>query len=325
MEGGFSMAFLIDGHADILYRMEEENLSFFDHSSKLHSSYDSLQRGGVRLQFFALFTESKLSPEQSLTKILAYIDTFYRVIAGNCVQPILSASDLAAAQSHEQLENQPLTISGILSIEGAQCLQCEIRILHVLYQLGVRAIGLTWNHSNCIADGLGEPRGAGLTQFGKEVIDTMNQLGMLIDVSHLSVRGFWDVAERSKKPFIASHSNCTAIHIHRRNLSDDQIRAIIECNGTIGMTFVPYFITDGPATIDDLIRHIDHVLELGGQKHIAFGSDFDGITETMIDLRSASDYPKLLEEIERRYGQEVLLDISCRNLTRVLKNVLIKG
>jgi membrane dipeptidase len=307
--------FLIDGHADILYRMEKEKLSFYGKDSKLQASHDALQQGRVGLQFFALYTDPSLTPAQSLTMILAYIDTFYRKIVNETFHAVHSFQDLVSLQQQGKM-------GGFLSIEGGDCLQSDLRILHIMYRLGVRAVGLTWNHANCIADGVGEARGAGLTAFGKELIREMNKLGMIVDVSHLSKRGFWDVAELSSKPFIASHSNCEAVYKHRRNLDDDQIRAIIRCNGTIGVTFVPYFICAKEAKIDDLIRHIDHILSLGGQKHIAIGSDFDGISETMVDLRSAYDFPRLLEEIDKRYGREVLLDITGRNLMRVMSETL---
>ncbi|UOF89425.1 dipeptidase [Fodinisporobacter ferrooxydans] len=306
--------FLIDGHADILWRIDQEHLLFYEPTSALQASYQALRDGGVHLQFFAIFTDPKLTPADSLKAVLAYIDTFHRCIVSDRLQPVYQYKDILKIRQSGQT-------GGMLSIEGAQCLQGDIRMLHILYRLGVRAVGLTWNHANDIADGVGEPRGAGLSKFGRAVVAEMNRLGMIVDVSHLSERGFWDVAEQSTKPFIASHSNCKAVFPHRRNLTDDQIHAIIAKSGTVGMTFVPDFITDGPATVDDIIRHIDHVLSLGGQKSIAFGSDFDGITETMVDLKRAKYFPILLEQIEKRYGRDVLLDIAGRNLERVLHDV----
>jgi membrane dipeptidase len=307
--------FVIDGHADILYRMEREHVPFYGQDSPLQASYEALKSGGIGLQWFALFPDPSLSPSQMLTTVLRYIDRFYREIVNDQFRAVATYEDTVRLQQQGKM-------GGFLSLEGGDCLQGDIRILHILYRLGVRAIGLTWNHANCIADGVGEDRGAGLTQFGQEVIREMNELGMIIDVSHLSKRGFWDVAELSTKPFIASHSNCEAVYPHRRNLDDEQIRAIIQCNGTIGVTYVPYFICNGEARIEDLLRHIDHILSLGGQKQIALGSDFDGITETMVDLESGYDLPVLFEEIEKRYGKEVLLDIASRNLMRVMKDTL---
>jgi membrane dipeptidase len=173
-----------------------------------------------------------------------------------------------------------------------------------------------------MADGVGEPDPQGLTPFGRQVVQEMNSLGMVVDVSHLAPKGFWDVIEISSAPIIASHSNAKVLCPHRRNLEDDQIKAIIEKGGVIGMTFVPYFIGEGKITIPHLLRHIDHILSLGGEDHIGLGSDFDGISITMEDLRSGSDYPKLLQALDQEYGHDITAKICGKNFLRVYKQVL---
>jgi membrane dipeptidase len=308
---------LVDGHADILYRMEEEHQDFYQESSELHLNYNRMCEAGIDLQVFALFAHERYSPDEQLRVILGMIDTFYhRVCVNGQVFAVLSKVDL----------NKNLNLgrrSGLLSIEGGGCLNNDLRVLRMLYKLGVRAMGLTWNNGNCIADGVGEPEDRGLTPFGREVVREMNRLGMVVDVSHLAPKGFWGVIEETKRPIIASHSNAKAVHNHRRNLDDDQIRAIIETGGTIGVTFVPYFVSDKEeVTIKDLLRHIDHILALGGENHLALGSDFDGIVNTMVDLRHGGDYPRLQEALVKAYGDNVTRKIMGENFKRVLLDVL---
>ncbi len=130
-----------------------------------------------------------------------------------------------------------------MTVEGGEPLEGEIRILRVLYRLGVRGLGLTWNNRNELADGVGEDRtGGGLTSLGRQVVQEMNRLGMFVDVSHLSEPGFWNVMELCTAPVIASHSNCSAVWNHPRNLTDRQIKAIAEHGGVIGVNLVPDFV-----------------------------------------------------------------------------------
>ncbi|HEU4962852.1 MAG TPA: dipeptidase [Bacilli bacterium] len=308
---------LIDGHADILYRMDREHLDFYEDCDTLHLNYKRLCQADIDLQVFVLFPDDRLTDGEQLRAVLGMIDMFYqRVCVGGKMRPVLSTVDLN--------KNLELGLrSGLLSIEGGGCLQGDLRQLRIMYQLGVRAMGLTWNTGNCIADGVGEPQDRGLTPFGREVVREMNRLGMVVDVSHLAPKGFWGVVEESTAPFIASHSNAKAIHNHRRNLDDNQIRAIIEAGGTVGLTYVPYFVSDKEqVTIQDLLRHVDHILALGGENHLALGSDFDGIETTMVDLRHGGDYPRLQEALVKAYGDTVTRKIMGENFKRVLLDVL---
>ena len=175
-----------------------------------------------------------------------------------------------------------------------------------------------------MADGSGEPNPGGLTTFGRTVIEEMNRLGMIIDVSHLADPGFWDVLELSKAPVIASHSNAREICNHPRNLTDEQIRALIKSGGVMGLTFVDFFTVKEERTvwIDDLLRHLDHVCALGGVDHVAFGSDFDGIPNTFGDLTSAGNYTQLLEDLLMRYKEAEVMKFVHGNWLRVFGNVL---
>ncbi|MBL0388477.1 dipeptidase [Tumebacillus sp. ITR2] len=307
--------YLIDGHADILYRMEKEGLDFHNPNSGLHLGYDRLAKAGIDLQFFVLFSGPPYTPEEQLTMTLGYIDTFYEVVCKHGIRPVLSRVDLQ--------KNLELGVrSGLLSIEGGDLLQGDIRILRMMYRMGVRAMGLTWNNGNCIADGVGEVEDRGLTAFGRQVVQEMNSLGMVVDVAHLAPRGFWDVMELSQAPVIASHANASAIHDHRRNLTDDQLKALFKTNGLVGVTYVPAFICNGPASISHLMRHIDHILSLGGENHLGFGSDFDGIETTMTDLEHGEHYHRLIEAVNKAYGDDVTRKICGGNFKRVLESIL---
>lgn len=306
---------LIDGHADILWRMEKEGLDFHDPNSALHLSYDRIAKAGIDLQFFVLFSGPPYTPEEQLTMMLGMIDTFYERVCKHGIRPVQSRADLA--------RNLDLGVrSGLLSIEGGDCLQGDIRILRMMYKLGVRAMGLTWNNGNCIADGVGEVEDRGLTAFGRQVVREMNELGMVVDVAHLAPRGFWDVIELAQAPVIASHANARAIHDHRRNLDDDQLKALFKTNGLVGMTFVPMFICNGEASIAQLMRHVDHILTLGGENHLGFGSDFDGIETTMIDMEHGGHYGRLIDTLTKAYGDDVTRKICGGNFKRVLECIL---
>lgn len=309
--------FLLDGHADILYRMLGEDLAFYGADSGLQEGYEHMKSAGLDLQVFALYVGSPHSPDQQLRQMIRYLDMFQK--------DICDGKRMAAVYTFADIEKNRLAglKSGLLSIEGGDCLAGDLGVLRVLHQLGVRAMGLTWNNSNSIADGVGAEQDHGLTPFGREVIAEMNRLRMVVDISHLAPKGFWDVIERTTAPIIASHSNSKAIHNHRRNLDDEQIKAIINTNGVIGVTFVPYFIRDKEGVqIDDLLRHVDHILALGGEDYLAIGSDFDGITETMVDLRNGSDFPRFIEALDQRYGVEVTRKIMGANFLRVLQEIM---
>jgi len=308
---------LIDGHADILYRMEGEGLDFFHDANELHLSYDRICEAGIDLQMFALWAGATYSPAEQLKIILGYIDMFYeRVCVGGKMTPVLSKVDLA--------RNLQLGLrSGMLSIEGGDCLQGDMRILRMLYKLGVRAMGLTWNNGNCIGDGAAEPVDRGLTAFGRDVIREMNRLGMVIDVSHLAEKGFWEVAELSEQPFIASHSNARALMNHPRNLTDQQLQAIFAKGGFVGVTFVPMFIADKEfVEIPDLLRHVEHMLSLGGENHVGLGSDFDGIERKVVNLEHGGHYYNLINAFTKAYGEEITRKLCGTNFKRVLESIL---
>lgn len=193
----------------------------------------------------------------------------------------------------------------MLTLEGCEAIGESLTQLRTLLRLGVRSVGLTWNDANMVADGAFEQRGGGLTKFGKEVVRLLNEQQCWTDVSHLSERAFWDVIELAQYP-IASHSNAYTLCPHPRNLRDDQIQALIKKNGVIGVTFVPQFLRHDTqtTTVTDVLRHVDYICSLGGENHIGFGSDFDGIFETVDQLANVSHYTHFINELLKHFKEE---------------------
>lgn len=209
-------------------------------------------------------------------------------------------------------------IGAVLTLEGADAIGNDLTKLRTLYQLGVKSVGLTWNNANLCADGAGEPRAGGLTELGFEVVRLNNENRVLTDVSHLSEAGFWDVMESAHYP-IASHSNSKTLCDHPRNLTDEQAQAIFSKGGFIGLVYNPPFITGrDDATMDDLLKHLEHFCELGGKENIAFGSDFDGISHYVKNLEDAGEYQNLINELLKRYREEDVRGFAFENVLKSL-------
>ncbi|WP_256761300.1 dipeptidase [Cohnella sp. WQ 127256] len=308
----------VDLHIDVLCKLLEHPGSNWG-TGHVDGIFDAtperLRQGGVKLQVFALYLPDTvaLNPES----LFHAAELFWsKVLTVKGMKLIRRAGDIETAMREEK-------IGALLSLEGADGLQNNLWALHLLYRLGLRLLGPTWNHANWACDGAMEPRGAGFTKAGKQLVAECEALGILVDVSHLSDRGFWDVAERAGRPFFASHSNARTIKDHPRNLTDQQIQAIISAKGIIGLTFVPWFVTaPEPATIDDVLRHVEHVCVLGGAEHIAFGSDFDGISRHVQGLEHPGKYPDLIDALLKRYSETVVKNMIGENATNFfMKNL----
>lgn len=293
----------MDGHCDVLWKIwkDPEKYLFHAEDSALDVTVQRLKEGNVGLETFAIFVPSQVPKAQKLDVALKQIDYFY--------EKVLTAPGMQLVRSAEDLENSSAsTCLALLSLEGADALNGEIAYLRLFHRLGVRQVGLTWNQANEVADGIGEERGGGLTSFGFQFIQEMERLQMILDVSHLSVRGFWDVIEYHSLPVVASHSNCKSICSHKRNLENDQILALISKKGLMGITFVPSFLheMENKARIGDVIHHIEHVCELGGEDILYFGSDFDGFTMKVPELEHIGHVNHLLKELEKHYPSSLI-------------------
>jgi membrane dipeptidase len=165
--------------------------------------------------------------------------------------------------------------------------------------------------------------GGGLTLFGREVVKKMNKLGMIVDVSHIAEKGFWDVLELSEDPVIASHSNSQAVWEHPRNLTDEQIKGIAQKKGVIGLNFVADFLGEQGSGFDQLLRHIDHICDIVGDEYLGFGSDFDGTENLLAGIDDVTVYPELVSYLKKRnYKDATIRKICGENCLRVLNAVL---
>jgi len=307
---------IFDAHTDVLWKMlNYPDTNFYEHSDNLAVNYPNLKAGKVDIQIFAIFVSTYKTAKFKLA--IQSIDDFYEkiIMDSKKMQVVTSLSQLERVKKNENK-------LAILSLEGAEALEGELHNLRILYKLGVRAMGLTWNNANEIADGILEVRNAGLTRFGVDIIKEMNLLGMAIDLSHISEQGFWDVVEISQSPICASHSNSKKICNHPRNLTDEQLKAIINMNGIIGITFIKDFVSaNEEPSIYDLLRHIDHIADLGGINNIGLGSDFDG-GSVIKELSDPSKLNNLTELLYKRYKADEVEGILGNNWLNYYRKIL---
>ncbi|MGI6406954.1 MAG: dipeptidase [Syntrophaceticus sp.] len=305
-------------HCDSVLEAFQENRKMSDRSTTGHFDLPRMQEAGVKIQFFALFPgiTASLSP---LKQALILGDYFWEQYEES--QEIMQL--ITSHQSLLQLLDSK-KCGALLTVEGGEVLEGDIRMLKVLYRMGVRSLCLTWNNRNEIADGVAEMQtGGGLTLFGREVVKKMNKLGMIVDVSHIAEKGFWDVLELSEDPVIASHSNSQAVWEHPRNLTDEQIKGIAQKKGVIGLNFVADFLGEQGSGFDQLLRHIDHICDIVGDEYLGFGSDFDGTENLLAGIDDVTVYPELVSYLKKRnYKDATIRKICGENCLRVLNAVL---
>lgn len=315
--------FICDCHCDTLTELYKKQTSLY--SNDQHFDIKRQIELGGGLQFCAIFVPThEFRYYGGLRYTLCLLDKYRQEIKkmqadGIDVLPVLTKADAADALNHKS--------ATLLAIEEGGAIDGSLEALRCLYDLGVRAMTLTWSNRNDIADGINEAAtGGGLTVFGRQVVQEMNRLGMLVDVSHIAPAGFWDVIETSSKPIIATHSNAKSLCSHPRNLDDKQIAAINENGGLIGITFAGQFLEEdyNDACIDSVYRHIDYMLNLmGNDEHIGFGSDFDGISHPPYNIKGVQDYRPLIEYLQsKNYSDETIAKITHRNVLNLLQKVL---
>lgn len=342
---------IADMHCDTIARLyAEKNPDVSLYSAPGYQvDIEKLKKSGYLLQNFALFLDLDRTPHPMETA-LAMADLYERELAKNkdSILPALSRADIEANQKAKKL-------SALLTLEEGDILEGSLANLRRFYGRGARMITLTWNHSNSIGhpnlcfDANGMPQfqkrcNDGLTSFGLDFIQEMEDLGMIIDVSHLSDGGFWDVYHHTKAPFAASHSNAAAVCNVCRNLTDDMIRALAERGGVMGLNFCTSFLAEeeppnSPADIAaaisspscgrrpvslmrDIIRHARHITNTGGIEVCALGSDFDGI-DNDVEFGDASGMELLFDAFKKEGFSECEIDkIFYRNVLRVYHDVL---
>lgn len=296
--------FIADTHCDTLYSM-----LFEAWSEGFMASKEKLLEGKVNLQTFALFAGAR-----------QFKDTPYE----NARRMIEASKTLEIPFITGALgENPPETLYGVYSIEGGEVLEGKIERLYELDdELRLRMIALTWNYDNQIGTPAKIDATTGLKPFGIALLKEMDARGIYADVSHLNERGFWDVYENMSLSPIASHSNCKSLCGSYRNLTDDQIDAIIKKSGYIGINFYPHFLKDGgeDTSVEDVIRHIDYIAEKGGVHVIGLGSDFDGIEVQPKGMETAACMYTIADSLKKHgYSDENVEGIMGMNLWRLLK------
>lgn len=309
---------IFDAHCDTITKIMEVDSNLYQNNC--HIDLRRLKKAGNFVQMFAAFIDPLYSQAYSMKRAMQIIDRFYSELETykDDIMLCCNYSDIERAFSERK-------IAAMLSIEGGEALQGDMGALRNFYRLGVRSICLTWNYRNEIADGVKDGEtGGGLTPFGRALIREMNNLGMLVDLSHISERGFWDVIETTSKPIIVSHSNARAICSHPRNLYDEQIKAVKENGGVIGINLYPDFLNnEAKASLKDIVKHIEYIISITGPDHIGLGADFDGIEKTPEGINGVEDIGCIFEELGKlNYKDEVIEKLSGGNFLRLVKDLL---
>ncbi len=314
----------IDLHCDTITLLKFQNKHLNDDINQIN--LNNLINGNNLLQCFAIFVNLKRT-NNPLIDCLKYIDYYYQELELNSdiIKPIYNLNDFYKNKMNNK-------ISALLTLEEGSVINNDLDLLNVFYRLGVRMICLNWNYEN----GIGYPNFKnndyktpniinGLTPFGINMIKKMNELGIIIDVSHLSDKGFYDCLKYSTKPIVASHSNSRYICNHTRNLSDEMIVDLEHNGGVMGMNFCAEFLseTDGESTIPNVIKHIKHIKTIASIDVVAIGTDFDGINPN-IDLSNASKMPELFKTMaDEGFTKEEIEKVAYKNFIRVMEANLI--
>ena len=319
-----------DAHCDTIYRCEmtgtdialdfgaeQEQMAYFAQSTGLrrNGGHIDLERGRRftrYAQLFALFYDAKDPAPGGLWRMCSRLhDRFLREMQENSsmVRHCISGDDVDEAVASGK-------VAALLSIEGADLLECDIRRIETAAQWGVKFLNPVWNRANVLSGTNAEEPERGLSPAGADFIREMEACGIYADVSHLSDAGFWDLLRMTRRPVAASHSNSREICGHRRNLTDDMFRAIRDTGGVVGLNLYRDFVGDDRP--DTLVAHIEHFLALDGEKTLCMGGDLDGCEVLAGGMSGVEDLPGLYLLLkDRGYSAELLEDIFWNNLRRM--------
>lgn len=313
---------IFDAHCDTVQHFSGEHGSyhFLRENNHAHVDLPRLKRGGIKAQIFALFIEPRFKSEGgALQRCLRLLNSFYQTV-DDC------GNDIVTVYNYPQFlkVTESGKIAALLLVEGGEALEGELENLRELYLLGIRGLGLTWNVENEIAGAAMEgPGSTGLKNFGKNVIREMNRLGMIIDLAHISSKGFKDVLTVTEAPVIVSHANSAALCNHPRNLTDEQMKLLRENKGVLGISFYPPFIDHKEAGLSRLLDHFEHAANIMGVDYIGIGSDFDGIDTVLKELRDVSFLPRLSAGLRKRgFSETEVQKILFKNFRRIVKETL---
>ncbi len=347
---------VFDGHNDTLtdlYAPEEgEGRSFFERSEKGHLDLPRAREGGLMGGIFAIYTPPpEGSPERDLHYGLTITEDGYTLQPRSAVDHDYAKEfteavidflyklekeadgEIAVVRTYQDLERYLLedVLSIVIHLEGAAAIREDLSDLEAYYERGLRSLGLVWSRPNVFGSGVpfrfphSPDTGPGLTEAGKRLVGECNRLGILIDLAHINEQGFWDVARLSDAPLVVSHAGVHALCPSTRNLTDEQIDAVGESDGLVGVIFAPAMTRpDGQREEDipvtGIVDHIHYVAERIGADHVALGSDFDG-AQMPQELHDVAALPNLIQALrDRGYDGEPLEQIAYRNWFRVLRD-----
>ncbi len=317
---------LIDMHCDTIYECAADGSEMRRNDKQVN--FLSMKQQDAMAQFFAIFlfgedgSTEEARADYSWEAFLKYYNFYQEQLQLNrsLIRPAFSYTDIL---SHDKNG----LMSSILAVENGELIGTSLQRLKELFQKGVRLITLTWNSENslgfpCSSDPVRHQMG--LKPFGFQAVELMNELGIIVDVSHLSEGGFYDVATHSKKPFVASHSSSRAITDHPRNLTDHQLRTLAEKGGVAGVNFYSGFLRNDDSdhtTLDNIMAHLTHMVDIAGTDHIALGSDFDGIEGT-VEVDGYRHYDLLVDQLMEQYPEKIVEKICYKNVLRIIKECM---
>jgi membrane dipeptidase len=310
--------FLIDLHNDLLENCAKRKYNWGERHPNLHTDLPRMMEGGLSAQIFAIWVSPKGG--YFYNRALKQADIFKEQMKLNNdkIEQAFSADDIERIYKSGK-------ISAILGVEGGHAIEKDITKLKNLYKLGARYLTITWENSTDWAISAKDKNSLkkGLSDLGVKIIKSMDSLGMIIDVSHTGKKTIEDILKVTKNPVIASHSGAFQLRNHYRNLTDEQIKAIANTGGLIGVTFYPNFIESGKtANIKSVIKHINYIVKLVGIDYVGIGSDFDGIEITPTGLEDVSKFKNLISALKKeKYSDEDIRKICGENFLRVFKRV----
>ncbi len=288
---------LFDMHCDTLYRAYTENSTLFN--DDFHISFNKAINISPYIQCLAVWIPDGYRGEAAWKLFCGCVEKLKHQLENRNIRWCRSSEDIRKTS-----EEKGKGI--ILTVESGAVLGGDLSKLQTIYDMGVRMMTLTWNGRNEIGDGIGETCDSGLTDFGKQCVREMERLGIIIDISHAGEKLFRDVADITTKPFVASHSNIRSVTPHKRNLTDEQFRCLIKRKGIAGLNFCADFLNKNKtnAQMYDIIRHAEMFIDIGGEKNLAMGGDFDG-AEIPHEMHGIETMPVLYEMFLEHFGKDI--------------------
>lgn len=290
---------VVDLHCDVLEKLARFEDANFRNDSRISSNFERLKAGNVKIQVFAIFIHPDIPQEQKFQEALRQIEAFNKYV--------LKEPEMVHIKDWKQIDElEEGQIGAVLSLEGCDAIDDDLEKLKIILDAGVKIVGLTWNYENKVGYGTSEDSTKGIKPFGKKVIELLNERDIIIDVAHLNERGFYELLPLAKK-VIASHCNSRTLCDHPRNLTDEQVKMLVEKGGRIHVVFYPPFIEKEKktTTIEKLVEHIKYLANLVGVEHIGFGSDFDGMDPLSVsNLSNASEFPNIIERLRQEFTDD---------------------